>query len=53
MKFKKNLRAIEEHNDRDDVGFKMGVNAFSDMTFDEFHDSYGMKEEYHKLLQQS
>ena len=30
--FKDNLSLIEEHNSRDDLDFKMGINPFSDLS---------------------
>ncbi|XP_053205504.1 procathepsin L-like [Panonychus citri] len=41
--FAKNLKKINEHNDRHAKGletYSMGINAFTDMTFDEFSHQY-------------
>ena len=32
--FKDNLRMIEAHNAKSDLGFKMGVNAYTDLTME-------------------
>ena len=38
--FQQNLRKIEEHNAREDTGFRMGINQFSDLSESEFLAQY-------------
>lgn len=48
--FQTNLRLIEDHNSRaETVGFKMGINQFSDLSMDQFLSIYGMQEHHKKL----
>ena len=42
--FKDNYIRIKQHNERNSVSYRLGINQFTDMTEDEFLDVYGSKE---------
>jgi len=46
--FKEKLDLIESHNGNAKKQFSMGINQFSDLTNEEFHDFLGFKPEYKK-----
>lgn len=43
--FQQNLRFIENHNAKEEMSFKMGINQFSDLTEQEFLDMYAIEKE--------
>jgi len=42
--FSKNLREVIDHNKKDGITFKKGINPYSDLTEDEFLDYFTLKD---------
>ena len=53
MYFFENSRIIEEHNAKENVGFKLGHNHFSDMSEDEFLSMYANPKVSHPFVRQT